>query len=70
LAVAAPGCAADLVLFHPARVATRPAGWSRSSGGERRLCSGQSIEHVFVNGTPVVEQPADDLSGPRAPQRV
>jgi N-acyl-D-aspartate/D-glutamate deacylase len=54
----APGHAADLVLFDPARVATRPTEVVRDlPGGERRLLQrAEGIEHVFVNGTAVVER--------------
>src|SRR5206468_8900948 len=54
----APGHAADLVLFDPARVATRPTEVVHDlPGGERRLLQrAEGIEHVFVNGAAVVER--------------
>jgi N-acyl-D-aspartate/D-glutamate deacylase len=54
----APGYAADLVLFDPARVATRPTEMVYDlPHGQRRLVQGaEGIEWVFVNGVPVVER--------------
>jgi N-acyl-D-aspartate/D-glutamate deacylase len=63
----APGAAADLVLFDPARVATRPTEMVHDlPRGERRLLQGaDGIEYVFVNGTAVVERgaPVDHRPG-------
>jgi len=54
----APGYAADLVLFDPARVATRRTEMVYDLPcGQRRLLQGaEGVEWVFVNGTPVVER--------------
>ncbi len=54
----APGHAADLVLFDPARVATEPTEMVHDlPHGERRLLQrATGIEWVFVNGRPVVER--------------
>jgi N-acyl-D-aspartate/D-glutamate deacylase len=54
----APGCAADLVLFDPARIATRPTQLVHDlPQGQRRLVQGaDGIEWVIVNGTPLVER--------------
>ena len=54
----APGYAADLVLFDPARVATRRTEMVYDlPHGQRRLLQGaEGVEWVFVNGTPVVER--------------
>jgi N-acyl-D-aspartate/D-glutamate deacylase len=53
----APGYAADLVLFDPARVATRRTEMVHDlPGGQRRLLQGAAgIVQVWVNGTSVVE---------------
>ncbi|HLK10324.1 MAG TPA: amidohydrolase family protein [Candidatus Binatia bacterium] len=53
----APGAAADLVVFDPARVGARPAEMVRDLPcGQRRLIQrADGVEHVFVNGTAVVE---------------
>ena len=63
----APGCAADLVLFDPARVATRPTEMVHDlPGGQRRLIQrAEGIVSVFVNGTPVVDrgEPVDCRPG-------
>jgi N-acyl-D-aspartate/D-glutamate deacylase len=63
----APGSAADLVVFDPARVATRRTEMVRDlPRGERRLLQGaDGIVHVFVNGTAVVErgEPVDRRPG-------
>ena len=54
----APGYAADLVLFDPARVGTRPTEMVHDlPRGERRLLQrADGIAWVFVNGTAVVER--------------
>jgi N-acyl-D-amino-acid deacylase len=61
------GGAADLVLFDPARVGTRPTELVHDlPQGQRRLLQGaDGIEHVFVNGESVVEcgAPVDRLPG-------
>jgi len=63
----APGYAADLVLFDPARVATRPTEMVHDlPRGQRRLLQrAEGIEYVFVNGTPLVERgvPVDRRPG-------
>jgi N-acyl-D-aspartate/D-glutamate deacylase len=62
-----PGAAADLVLFDPARVGTRPTELVRDlPEGQRRLVQrADGIEYVFVNGTAVVERgvPVDRRPG-------
>jgi len=61
------GYAADLVLFDPARVATRPTQVVHDlPGGQRRLLQGaEGVEYVFVNGEPLVERtvPVDRRPG-------
>jgi N-acyl-D-aspartate/D-glutamate deacylase len=61
------GGAADLVLFDPARVGTRPTELVHDlPEGQRRLLQGaEGIEYVFVNGEAVVERgaPVDRLPG-------
>jgi len=54
----APGHAADLVLFDPTRVATRPTEMVHDlPRGQRRLLQGaDGVEWVVVNGVPVVER--------------
>ena len=54
----APGYAADLVLFDPTRVATRPTEMVHDlPRGQRRLLQGaDGVEWVVVNGVPVVER--------------
>jgi N-acyl-D-aspartate/D-glutamate deacylase len=63
----APGYAADLVLFDPARVAMRPTEMVHDlPRGQRRLLQRASgIVDVYVNGTPVVERevPVDSRPG-------
>ena len=63
----APGHAADLVLFDPTRVGTRPAEMVHDLPcGQRRLVQRpDGVEYVFINGTPVVERsvPADRQPG-------
>jgi N-acyl-D-amino-acid deacylase len=63
----APGFAADLVLFDPRRVATRPTELVRDlPRGEARLLQGaEGIHWVLVNGTAVVEsgRPVDRRPG-------
>jgi N-acyl-D-amino-acid deacylase len=53
----APGYAADLVVFDPARVGTRPTTMVHDlPQGQRRLLQGaEGVEHVLVNGGAVVE---------------
>jgi N-acyl-D-aspartate/D-glutamate deacylase len=62
-----PGYAADLVLFDPARVATRPTELVHDlPRGQRRLVQrAEGIVHVFVNGTALVERgvPVDRRPG-------
>lgn len=52
-----PGYAADLVLFDPAQVGMVPTEMVADlPQGERRLLQrSRGVDHVFVNGTPVVE---------------
>ena len=54
----APGMAADMVLFDPARVAMRPTEVVHDlpEGQHRLLQRAEGIEYVFVNGAPVVER--------------
>jgi N-acyl-D-aspartate/D-glutamate deacylase len=63
----APGAAADLVLFDPARVATGPTEMVRDLPREqRRLVQGaEGIVAVLVAGTPLVEdgRPTDRRPG-------
>src|SRR5262249_7037263 len=63
----AVGAAADLVLFDPARIGTRATELVRDlPEGQRRLLQrAEGIEHVFVNGTAVVEHgtPVEALPG-------
>jgi N-acyl-D-aspartate/D-glutamate deacylase len=63
----APGYAADLVLFDPARVAMRPTEMVHDlPRGQRRLLQrAEGIVDVYVNGTPVVERgtPVDRRPG-------
>ena len=65
----APGCAADLVLFDPARVGVRPTEMVHDLPcGQRRLLQrAEGIVHVLVNGMPVVE---DGAPTGRRPGRV
>jgi len=65
----APGCAADLVLFDPARVAMRPTEmvYDLPRGQRRLLQRAEGIVDVLVNGTPVV---ADGAPTDRRPGRV
>src|SRR5581483_3810080 len=65
----APGMAADLVVFDPARVATRPTELVHDlPGGERRLVQrAEGIVNVFVGGAPVV---ADGAPTDHRPGRV
>jgi len=65
----APGCAADLVLFDPARVAMRPTEmvYDLPRGQRRLLQRAEGIVDVLVNGTPVV---ADGAPTGRRPGRV
>ena len=65
----ATGFAADLVLFDPARVATRKTEMVHDlPGGQRRLLQGaEGIVQVWVNGTAVVE---DGKAVDRRPGRV
>ncbi len=53
----APGMAADVVLFDPSRIGTRPTTMVHDlPRGQRRLLQGaEGIEHVLVNGVAVVE---------------
>jgi N-acyl-D-aspartate/D-glutamate deacylase len=64
-----PGAAADLVLFDPARIATRPTELVHDlPRGERRLLQrAEGVVAVFVNGEPVVE---DATPTDRRPGRV
>jgi N-acyl-D-aspartate/D-glutamate deacylase len=64
-----PGYAADLVLFDPARVATRPTEMVHDlPQGQRRLLQrAEGIRSVFVNGTALVE---DGVPLDRRPGRV
>jgi N-acyl-D-amino-acid deacylase len=61
------GYSADLVLFDPTRVATRPTQVVHDlPGGQRRLLQGaEGVEYVFVNGEPLVERavPVDRRPG-------
>ena len=61
------GYAADLVLFDPTRVATRPTQVVHDlPGGQRRLLQGaEGVEYVFVNGEPLVDRgrPVDRRPG-------
>ena len=63
----APGCAADVVVFDPARVGTRPTEMVHDlPQGERRLLQGaDGVVHVLVNGRAVVRdgRPAEALPG-------
>lgn len=63
----APGYAADLVLFDPARVGMLPTEMANDlpNGQSRLLQRARGVEYVFVNGTAVVEQgrPADRQPG-------
>jgi N-acyl-D-aspartate/D-glutamate deacylase len=63
----APGNAADLVLFDPARVGTRSTELVHDlPGGQRRLLQrADGVEYVFVNGQAVVERgtPVDHRPG-------
>jgi N-acyl-D-aspartate/D-glutamate deacylase len=63
----AAGAAADLVLFDPARIGTRPTELVHDlPEGQRRLLQrATGIEWVFVNGTAVVErgEPVEALPG-------
>ena len=65
----APGYAADLVLFDPARVAMRPTEmvYDLPRGQRRLLQRAEGIVDVLVNGTPVV---ADGAPTDRRPGRV
>ncbi len=65
----APGYAADLVLFDPARVAMRPTEmvYDLPRGQRRLLQRAEGIVDVLVNGTPVV---ADGVPTGRRPGRV
>ena len=65
----APGYAADLVLFDPARVAMRPTEmvYDLPRGQRRLLQRAEGIVDVLVNGTPVV---ADGAPTGRRPGRV
>ncbi len=65
----APGYAADLVLFDPARVAMRPTEmvYDLPRGQRRLLQRAEGIVDVLVNGTPVV---ADGAPTRRHPGRV
>jgi len=65
----APGYAADLVLFDPARVAMRPTEmvYDLPRGQRRLLQRAEGIVDVFVNGVPVV---ADGAPAGRRPGRV
>jgi N-acyl-D-aspartate/D-glutamate deacylase len=65
----APGCAADLVLFDPARVGVRPTEMVHDLPcGQRRLLQrAEGIVEVLVNGTPVV---ADGAPTGHRPGRV
>ncbi len=65
----APGYAADLVLFDPARVAMRPTEmvYDLPRGQRRLLQRAEGIVDVLVNGTPVV---ADGAPSGRRPGRV
>jgi N-acyl-D-aspartate/D-glutamate deacylase len=63
----AVGAAADLVLFDPARVGTKPTRLVHDlpEGQRRLLQAAEGIEYVFVNGTAVVErgEPVDRAPG-------
>jgi N-acyl-D-aspartate/D-glutamate deacylase len=63
----APGYAADLVLFDPTRVATRPTQVVHDlPGGQHRLLQGaEGVEYVFVNGELLVDRgrPVDRRPG-------
>ncbi len=63
----APGHAADLVLFDPARVAMRQTEmvYDLPQGQRRLLQRAEGIVHVFVNGKPVVKDasPVDSRPG-------
>lgn len=63
----AAGYAADLVLFDPARVATRPTEmvYDLPEGQRRLLQRAEGIAYVFVNGTPLIErgEPVDRRPG-------
>ena len=65
----APGYAADLVLFDPARVAMCPTEmvYDLPRGQRRLLQRAEGIVDVFVNGVPVV---ADGAPAGRRPGRV
>jgi N-acyl-D-aspartate/D-glutamate deacylase len=62
-----PGYGADLVLFDPARIATRRTEMVHDlPRGQRRLLQGaEGVHWVFVNGTPLVERgvPTDQRPG-------
>jgi N-acyl-D-aspartate/D-glutamate deacylase len=62
----APGCAADVVLFDPARVGTRRTELVRDlPQGQRRLLQGaDGVVHVFVNGEAVVRDGTPTTSRP------
>src|SRR5262245_38408547 len=63
----APGYAADLVLFDPRAIGTRPTELAHDlPRGQRRLLQrATGVEHVLVNGTPVVSRgvPTSDRPG-------
>lgn len=63
----APGYAADLVLFDPGSIGTCPTELVRDlpQGQVRLLQRARGVEHVFVNGTPVVRDgvPTADRPG-------
>jgi N-acyl-D-aspartate/D-glutamate deacylase len=65
----AEGWHADLVVFDPDRVATRPAALLHDlpGGGERLFAGSEGIEHVFVEGVEVVR---DGAVTDRRPGRV
>src|SRR3989442_2552015 len=65
----APGCAADLVLFDPARVAMRPTEmvYDLPRGQRRLLQRAEGIVDVLVNATPAV---AHDAPTDRRPGRL